>query len=237
VAMGRSDYQWAAKTWTSTAFFLAGAGIGAGLYFGNLSYVKSSTPPPVNSQSSPVLHSQLLHLLLPSAALGPTAITVSAGTDPSTLSGICGGPRPGLIAAETAYETIADLQTGTYLYEVVASWPSLADAGQAIAIDRLAVEQSGSCTFTYSGATTVYTGDVGGSPPSSCLAPGQYFATQVQASTPSSKLPYRGFSIEVQCGTSTISVQLYSDLLGSITQLTADGYLSDAIGQLDSATS
>jgi len=190
-------------------------------------FSNSPTPSPINLQSA----------LLASGTLGSAAIIQSTGTDLSKLAGICGGHTPGLTATATAYETIQDQQTGTFLHEALVSWPSAIDAGRAITIDRQAVDQSGSCSFTYSGVTAVYKGDDAGSPPSSCTSPGQYFATQVQASSPSIILPYNGYLIEAQCGTIIISVRVYSDQLGAITQQAADGYLSSAIGQLDSTTS
>src|ERR1700729_3802850 len=39
---GRTGFRWAAKAQAATAFSLAGALVGAGLYFGNLSYVTTS---------------------------------------------------------------------------------------------------------------------------------------------------------------------------------------------------
>ncbi len=182
----------------------------------------SHSPSPVNLQSA----------LLSSEALGSAAIVQSTGTNLSQIAAICGGPLSGDTA--TAYESIVNQQSGTVLSEALISWQSAADAGQAITNNRQAVDQSGSCSVVYSGATGEFTGDDAGSPPSSCESPGQYFATQIEVSSPSSTLPYFGFTVQAQCGTTTISVRVYSDLPGAITQQTADGYLSSAIGKLDS---
>src|SRR6266581_1323830 len=59
-------------------------------------------------------------------------------------------------------------------------------------------------------------------PPSSCMDPGQYFATQITVTPSSLAFPYFGFVIEAQCGATTIFVRVYSDQPGGITQQTAD---------------
>lgn len=192
----------------------------------NPTFTNSSTPPPVNLESA----------LLSTEILGSTAIiTQPTGTNLSQEEALCGGPLPG--ATATAFETIENHQNDTYLTESLISWRSAADAGQSITINRQAVDQSGSCSFASSGETAVYTGDAAGSPPSSCVSPGQYFATQITVSSPSIILPYNGFVVEAQCGTITIFIRIFSDQIGAITQQTADSYLSSAIGKLDSTTS
>lgn len=198
----------------------------------------SPTPTPPHSTSpnspSPFTSAQLQSALLSSETVGSTATVESSGTDVSTLETTCGGPRTG--ATATAYESINDQQTGTFLAETITSWDRAADAGQAIKVDRQAVDQSGSCSITSSGATEEYSGDDAGSPPSSCVSPGQYFATQINTTSSSFASPYNGFFIQAQCGTTTITVKIESDLPGGITQQSADGYLSSAIGKLDSVT-
>jgi hypothetical protein len=200
----------------------------------------SPTPTPPHSTTpnspSPFTSAQLQSALLSSETVGSTATVESSGTDVSTLETTCGGPRTGATATATAYESINDQQTGTFLAETITSWDSAADAGQAIKVDRQAVDQSGSCSITSSGATEEYSGDDAGSPPSSCVSPGQYFATQINTTSSSFASPYNGFFIQAQCGTTTITVKIESDLPGRITQQSADGYLSSAIGKLDSVT-
>lgn len=192
----------------------------------------SNSPTPSPTNLPPV---NLQKALLSSGALGSAATVQSAGTDLSQIGEICGAPVSG--DTNTAFETIQDQQTGTILTEALVSWRSASDAGQAVTNNRQAVDQSGSCSFTSSGVTAVYTGDNAGSPPSSCVSPGQYFATQVNVSSPSFTFPYFGFTVEAQCGATTIFIRVYSDQPGAITQQTADGYLSSAIGKLDSTTS
>jgi hypothetical protein len=191
----------------------------------NPTFSNSPSPPPVNLQSA----------LLSSGTLGSPAYVGSKGTDLSQIGEICGGPVHG--ANSTAYETIQDYQNGTVLTEALVTWHFATDAGQAITIDRQAVDQSGSCSVTSSGVTAVYSGDDAGSPPLSCVSPGHYFATQVKVSSSSSTFPDNGFAVVAQCGTITIYVQVYNDQPGTITQQVADGYLSSAISKFDSATS
>lgn len=193
----------------------------------------TTTNPTFSNSPSPFDTTQLQNALLTSEALGSTGIVTSSGTDLSQLMAICGGHGTGVPATATAYEGIRDNQTGTVLSEALVSWSSAADADQAITTDRQAVDQSGSCSFTSSGITEEYSGDDAGSPPPSCENPGQYFATQVEVSSPSFILPYFGFLVQAHCGTTTITVQVESDEPGAITQQSADGYLSSAIGKLE----
>jgi hypothetical protein len=195
----------------------------------------SSPNPIVSNPPSPLSSSVLQNALLPTGTVGSAAIVRSSGTDLSQIGGICGGPLTSDTA--TAYETIADQQSGTYLSETLISWTSAADADKAITEDRQAVDQSGSCSTSSGGATAQFTGDDAGSPPSSCVSPGQYLATQVKITSPSSTLLYFGFVTEARCGTTTITIEVISDLPGAITQQTADGYLSDAVGELESIVS
>jgi hypothetical protein len=89
---------------------------------------------------SPFSSAQLQSALLSSETVGSTATVESSGTDVSTLEATCGGPRTG--ATATAYESINDQQTCTFLAETITSWDSVADAGQAIKVDRQAVDQT-----------------------------------------------------------------------------------------------
>jgi hypothetical protein len=197
---------------------------------------RPTSPNPTSpNPPSPLNTAQLQAALLPTGTLGSAAIMQSEGTNLSQIAAICGGPVSGDTA--TAYEAINNQQAGTFLDETLVSWRSTTDAGQAISSDRQAVDESGSCSFAASGATEQYEGDDPGSPPSSCVNSGQYFATQVSVSSPSSSSIYFGFVTEAQCGTTTISVEVESDLPGGVTQQTADGYLNSAIGALDSANS
>jgi hypothetical protein len=194
----------------------------------------TTTPGPTTSNSfGPFTTTQLQNALLTSQALGSAATVTSSGTDLSQLMAICGGHGDGTSATAAAYEQISDDQTGTVLIETLVSWPSAADAGQAITTDRQAVDQSGSCSITSSGTTATYTGDDAGSPPSSCMSPGQYFATSAEISQPSAIFSYYGYAIQAQCGNTTISLQVVSDQIGAITQQSADGYFSAAVGKLE----
>jgi hypothetical protein len=199
----------------------------------------SPTPTPPHSTSpnspSPFSSAQLQSALLSAGTVGSTAIVQSTSTNLSQIQAICGGPVSGDTAA--ALETIVDRQTGTVLDETLVSWDNAADPGQVITTARQAVDQSGSCSMTSNGVTTEYTGDDPGSPPSSCVSPGQYFATQAKISSPSFTFPFFGFTVIAQCGTTTIFVRVVSDLPGAVTQQTADGYLSSAVGNLKSTTS
>jgi hypothetical protein len=175
---------------------------------------------------------QLKDALLPSSAVGSSAIVQESGTDLSNIVAICGGPVSGDTAA--AYETIEDNQTGTGLDETLVSWNSTSGPSQGIQATRQSLDQSGSCSVTYNGVTIQYTGDEPGSPPSSCKTPGQYLATQAEITSPSFTYPDFGFMEIVQCGSTTIFVRVYSDVPGAMTKQAADGYLSSAVGQLSS---
>ena len=199
----------------------------------------NQTPPNTHTSPEPIIHkspgpfdsAQLQSALLSSDAVGSAAIVASTSTDLSQISGTCGVPLSGDTA--TAYETIQDQQSGTVLTETLVSWDSAADAGQAITNNRQAVDQSGSCSITSNGATGQYTGDYAGSPPPSCVNPGQYFATQIKVSFPSSTFPYFGFVVQAQCGATTIFIRVYNDQPGAITQQVANGYLSSAVSKLE----
>ncbi len=188
----------------------------------------SSSPEPFNT-------TQLQSALLPSETVGPSANAQSSGTDLSQIEAICGGPVSGDSAA--AYETIRNQQTGIFLDEGLVSWNSISDASQTITAGRQAIDRSGSCSGASNGATIVYSGDSPGSPPSSCVNPGQYLATQAKLSSPSTKFPYLGFTIVAQCGPTTIFIRVYSQQPGAVTQQVTDGYLSSAVGRLKSITS
>jgi hypothetical protein len=191
--------------------------------------------PVISNPPSPLGSAALQGDLLSSGTVGSAAIVRAASTDLSQIELICGGTLSGDTA--TAHGTIADQQSGTVLSETLVSWSSAADADQAITGDREAVDQSGSCSISSGGATAQYTGDYPGSPPSSCVSPGQYFATQVKVTPPSSMFLDFGFAITARCGTTTILLEVVSDLPGAITQQTADGYMSDAVGRLESTAS
>jgi hypothetical protein len=197
----------------------------------------SNTPSPTSSNSlGPFNTSQLKDALLSSRALGSTATVTSTSTSLSQLGMICGEYGDG--ATAVAFETIGDKQTGMILSETLVSWRSAADAGRAITIDREAVtgSGSGSCSYASSGTTVVYTGDYAGHPPSICRSPGnpgQYFGTQIFVTPPSVTPQYFGFLAQVQCGATTISVQVENDVAGVISQPSLNGYLSSAIGKLE----
>lgn len=198
----------------------------------------SSFPDPSRSPTLQNPPANLTSALLPSSTLSSAAYVVSKGTDLSKIKEVCGAPVYG--ATATAYEQMVDHQSGTALEEALVTWGSASDAGQAITSNRQAVDQSGSCSFTASGSTATYTGDYQGSPPSSCVSPGQYFATAVSISFSSSalpELPESGYVVEAQCGATTIWIRIYGGFANSLTQQTADGYLSSAIDNLDSTNS
>jgi hypothetical protein len=243
----------ALQKWLSTTGGLITAGVAvAGLLIGGtVVTVKVITPSPTVTSHQPVTPgttppnstppnpphpapAKLANALLPVGVLGSAALMQAHGTDLSTVSGICGGPTTG--ATSIAYEAIQNNQQGMFLNEILISWGSAQDASQAITNDRQAVDRSGSCSNAVSGSTETYTGDYSGAPPSSCESPGQYLATSVETTSPSAALPYQGFLVEAQCGTTTITAKVESNLPG-VTQQTADGFLSQAIGKLDSATS
>ena len=163
----------------------------------------------------------------------------TSGRDLSQIGVLCGGSEAG--ATATAYELINDQQqtgplTGTYLIETLTSWRSAAAARRFITVDRQAVDQSGSCSVTDSGAADEYTGDYAGSPPQDCIGAGQFFATHVHTTSPSEPFPYDGFLVEAQCGTMTITVKVENNLPEAVTQQSTEGYLSSAISKLDSFT-
>jgi hypothetical protein len=220
---------------------IVGLSIGGAAASGNLfpspkpTHSVTPSPPGPTPDSSPPTSStppvSLQNALISSGTVSSAAIVQSTGTDLSQLATVCGGPVSGDTA--TAYETIEDQQAGTYLSEVLVSWDSAADAGQAVTANRQAVDKSGSCSFTSNGATAQYTGDYAGSPPSSCANPGQYFDTQIEVTSPSSIFPYFGYVVIAQCGSTTIFIRVFSNQPGAITQQAATGYLSSAIGKLD----
>jgi len=200
-----------------------------------------NTPSPTPDHSSnrnsqgPFNTAQLQTALLPSGTVGQVAAVQSTGTDMSQIEGICGGPLSGDTA--TAYENISDQQDGRMLDEVLVSWDSTSEAGRAITVARQTIDQRESCSITSNGATLEYTGDDQGSPPSSCVNPGQYLATQVKISSSSIAFPFFGFAAIAQCGPTTIFIRVYSHQPGAITQQVADGYLSSAVDRLKSTTS
>lgn len=220
------------------ASLLIGGAAVSGTIFTSPKSTSSTTPGPSESKSesssaSPAPSVSLKNALLSSGEVSSAAIVQSTGTDLSQISAICGGPDSGDTAA--AYETIEDQQTDTYLTEALVTWDSAVDAGKAITANRQAVDQNGGCSYTTNRETAQYTGDYAGSPPTSCLNPGQYFATGIEVTSSSFAIPYSGFVIEARCGAATIFVRVYSQS-ETITQQTADGYLSAAIGQLDRRT-
>jgi hypothetical protein len=189
--------------------------------------IPSPSPSTVIS-TGPVSSEVLQSALLPADTLGSAAFVAESGTDLSQLGLLCGGPPQG--ATATAYETLRDSQTSQFVIEAITEWQNSTAAGQAIMTNRQAVDASGSCSVTYSGITEQFVGDDSGSPPSSCTAPAQYFATQ--SSVPSDF--YFGFDVEVQCGDFTIVVNAQGDpSIG--TQSVVNGYISSAVGQFESA--
>jgi hypothetical protein len=191
----------------------------------------STSPPHSLGETGSPSATQLERALLPAETLGSSAVVTLKDTDLSQILEICGAPVVGAIS--TAYEEIGDRQTGQFLVEILTTWDSATDASQSITKARQAVDQSGSCSFTMAGVTQQFTGDYAGSPPSGCTNPGQYLASRASASSPSSASLYQGFNVAAQCGLTTVSLRVESDLPG-IDQSTADGYLSNAIGRLDS---
>jgi hypothetical protein len=194
----------------------------------------SSSPNPSNSPK-PNRPVNLRNALLPSSILSSVAYVTSESTDLSKVTGICGAPVYGATAA--ADEEIVDHQQGVALDEVIVSWRSIADAAQNVTSNRQAVDQSGSCSISVSGSTATYTGDNPGSPPSSCLNPGQYFGTAVSISFSSTSFPEppeSGYVAQAQCGNTIIWIRAYGSFGNSITQQTANGYLSSAFETLDS---
>jgi hypothetical protein len=245
MASGRPTLWWAAKVRVATAFCLAGAVAGTGLYFGNLAYVTAGDEAARaaaarlaaerqarsfgSSQGAPP--TQLEQALLPADTLGPGGSILGAGTDLSQIALICGGPLSGVTA--TAYETIQDSQTGQFMEETLTAWGNAANARKAGLMDHQALDQSGSCSTSNAGATATYTGDYAGSPPSGCSS-GQYLATSATLSSPSPILSYSGYLVETLCGTVSVVVMVASDL-GGITRATVDGYLNIAVDHLESA--
>jgi hypothetical protein len=194
--------------------------------------ISSSSHRVDGSVSSPgTSTAQLEAALLPADALGPGGGISGRGTDLSKIALICGGPLPGVTA--TAYETIADSQTGQFLNETLTAWDNAADARNAGVENHQAIDQSGSCTLSDSGQTATYAGDYAGSAPSSCTS-GQYLATAAALSSPSLISSYSGYLVGTLCGTISVVVAVESDLPG-ITQGTANGYLNTAVDNLESA--
>lgn len=191
------------------------------------------TPPgPTTPSPNSLSTAQLENALLPVDTIGPAGVLAGpVGTDVSQLGNICGGSDQG--ARSTAYETIKDQQTGTVLTEALVSWDNAQDASQAVSADHQAVEQEGSCSYSNSGVTAMYSGDYQGQPPSSCASPNEYFASEVEIEPQGAISPYTGFTTAAQCGTATVSILITSDLPG-VTQQTANGYLNAAIGRLES---
>jgi hypothetical protein len=228
---------------------LAGAGAGAVVASGgHLSHhshgqtpnVRGTSPgSPSGRGSSPVVTTpvsvppgQLTHALLPTQTLGPTAAVGTKGTDLSGIMGICGAPLSSG-AEYAAFELLQDSQTSQSLTEIIVDWNTAADAGNAIANNRTAVDQGGGCSYTANNTTTQYEGDYSASPPSSCSHPGNYLDTQVFVTSSSLFSPglISGFNVEVQCGTFTIAIQAQGGPGSGVDQGTAEGYLSNAVGR------
>jgi hypothetical protein len=128
-------------------------------------------------------------------------------------------------AQVTAYQSIKDSQTGQYLDETIVSWDSPNHASNDVVNSRNAINQTGSCSISSNGVTENLIADNSGSPPAAC-ANGQYVAAQtsIQSSF------YFGFRVGTQCGSFTVSIEILGG--SEITQETADGYLSSAVGRL-----
>jgi hypothetical protein len=197
-------------------------------------YTNTDSPTPSPQRSSRFLSSaQLENLLLPSGTFG-SAASGSSGTDPSQIVTICDDARPAAVAV--AYENITNSQTGIAFTEILTVWPSVSAASQAVEVNTQGVDQGGTCDVTTTNdVTQQYEGDYPGSPPTDCVDPGQYLATAVSESSPSSSL-YQGFLVIAQCGINTVAVQITQDLPGMSLQI-ANGYLSRATGELESAAS
>jgi len=193
----------------------------------------SSLPAEGSGSSQAPLSAQLEQALLPADTLGSGSSISGEGTDLSKIALICGGPLPG--ATATAYETILDTQTGQFLNETLTAWDNSADARNANMRSHQEIDQNGSCSLSNSGETATYTGDYAGSPPSSCSS-GPYLATAATLSSPSLISSYSGYLVSALCGTVSVVVSVESDVpVLTMTQGTADGYLSTAVDSLESA--
>ena len=195
---------------------------------------QSSPHPAIPNSPNSVSTEQLYNAMLSAGAVSMDRTLESTGMALSQIGAACGGRLSGDIA--TAYETIDDITGSAILTETLVAWDSAADADQAIINDRRVVNQDDSCSVTSKGITTQYTGDFAGSPPSSCVDPGQYFATEIKATSPSSKFASYGFMVEAQCGTTTIAIRTYNGEPGAANPQVANGYLISAVRKLKSTT-
>lgn len=173
---------------------------------------------------------RLTQALLPAQVIGSEATVTGSGTDVSQLSGICGESIPSG-AQTTAYESVRDSQTDQYLDETIVDWDNANDAGNAVIDARNTIDQTGSCSVSSNGVTESLIADNEGSPPAAC-ANAQYLAAQtsIQSSF------YNGFQVATQCGSFTVVIEILGGVGSIITQETADGYLSSAVGQLQKTT-
>lgn len=248
-ARSRAFREWV-QTWQGigtlivSILALVGVGTGAAIASGGHSSpnppgpspsvtITSPNPGPSSVTTNPVTSAQLTQVLLPAQVLGTTAMVNTKSTDLSQIIGICGAPLPSG-AQVTAFELLQDSQTNQSLLEIIIDWGAAADAGNAIADNRTAVDTSGSCSYTSNNETAQYEGDYSATPPSSCSNPGKYLDTQVFVTSSSLFSPglISGFNVEVQCGTFTIAIQAEGKPGAGVDQGTADGYLSNAVGRL-----
>jgi hypothetical protein len=197
-------------------------------------FTSPSDSPPQVSPTGFLTSATLLRTLLPAQALGSAAKTTPS-TKLSLAKGICGAPVSG--AKTLAAEYIKDNQTHQSVAETIIEWDKSTYASEFVADDHKAVDKAGSCSYTSNNETTEFEGDYSGSLPSSCLNPGRYLATQVFVTSSSLFSPglTSGFYVEAQCGIFTITIQAEGEPGYGISQVTADGYLSNAVGHFAAA--
>lgn len=225
---------------------LGGVGAGAAIASGGRASSQSPGPAPsvtavgaspgastLAGSPAAVSSAQLAQALLPAQDMGATAIIKVKGTSLSNVIGICGAPLPGGAQA-AAFELLQDSQSGQDLSESIVDWGTASEASEMITEDRTAVDQSGSCVYTNSNATTKNQGDFTSTIPSGCADPGEYLGNRVLVTT--SSLPsalISGFRSEVQCGSFTLTVQVLGVQRAGVDQDLVDGYLSNAVGRFD----
>ena len=101
MASGKPDFRWTAKIWTSAAFFLAGAVVATGLYFGNLAYLAAQVPANASLYYSPIPANAQLY------SSPEFCITTQSGSPPC-LNATLGGTVPGTAIQTWGRTTVAD---------------------------------------------------------------------------------------------------------------------------------
>jgi len=188
----------------------------------------NSPPAPNNFYSGPASSAQLAQALLPANTLAAASSVAGSGTSLSGITGICGGALP-KGAQATAYETLQDSQSGQFLWEAITYWDNAADAGTAVIESGNAIGSTG-CSYSSNGVTEEFFSDNGGSPPQECGS-GQYLETPMSVWSSF----YFGAEVFAQCGSFTVAVQILGGVGSTVTQSTADGYLNNAVGNLQRA--